>query len=172
MGNCSTFGALWQWTAAGGLMAMNGGSATNECLFMENRLALAKCSSGAPYNTLEHWASGQLAMNFTGSGAQGDYTGYPQCVDAFASTHAELWAASLANGDVLLLGLNPSLVDAVDVVTNMTAIASALDRQPIFGAKALRDVGARENVTLPTGDVFNITGVPSHGARLLRFTPT
>jgi hypothetical protein len=172
---CTVGGALWQWTASGGLQAVDtavGRAGAPQCLFMESRLSLSQCSPGAPYNTLVQLPTGQLAMNFTGSGALGDYTGYPQCVDAFASTHAELWASALANGDVLLLALNPTPLDSVDVDANMTAVAAALGLPRINGAKALRDCGARENLPLPGAVVFNISAVPPHGARLLRFTPT
>ena len=169
---CGTdVGALWQWNASN-LLAVGAAGGAPQCLYMENRLELSNCNPSAPYNLLSHWPTGQIAMNFTGSGALGDYTGYPQCVDAYASTHAELWASSLANGDVLLLALNPTPSESVDVVTNMTAVTDALGHQHVSGAKTLRDVGARVDLPIPPGTVFNITAVPPHGARMLRFTPT
>ena len=165
-------GALWAWDAAtGGLVSQ---AAAGGCVTMESRLGVTPChAGGAPYQALGYVAAtGQVMMNFTGSGAEADYTGYAQCVDAFPSTHAEVWASPLANGDVLILTLNPTtLIAPVEVAVNVTAIADALGRARIAGVKALRDVGQRANAPVPQGLVFNVS-TSAHAARIFRLTPT
>lgn len=165
-------GAEWSFNAStGGLVSR---AAAGGCVTMESRLGVMPCHAGrAPYQSLSYNnATGQVVMNFTGSGALGDYTGYAQCVDAFTSTHAEVWASSLANGDLLVLTLNPtSLATPVEVVVNTAAITDALGRARIGGIKALRDIGERADVPPPKTPAFNVT-TPTHGSRLFRLTPT
>ena len=87
-------------------------------------------------------------------------------------THAELWAAALANGDLALLALNPTSGGAVDVEVDVAAVCGALGRPPIKGVRALRDIGRRANETTPAGLRFFANATPAHGARFLRLVPT
>lgn len=73
-------GALWAWGGGGvGLVSL---AAAGGCVTVEPRLAVARCDAGEPYQQLQ-WVSGtgQVAMNFTGSGALADYTG--KCTHTF-----------------------------------------------------------------------------------------
>lgn len=162
-------GALWTWTANGGLASA---AADGKCLNMEPALSVTSCHDGAAYQTLTYInATGQIMMNFTGSGALGDYTGYPQCVDALPLTHAEIWASQLENGDLLVLTLNPTTTPDVDVAVDISLVAVALGRSAFSGIRALRDVGLRENITAPQHLAFNLS-TANHSARIVRVTPT
>jgi hypothetical protein len=87
-------------------------------------------------------------------------------------THAELWAATLANNDMVLLALNPANGSAADVAVDLDSVCDALGRPRVKGVRALRDVGQRANETAPAGVRFAVNGTPPNGARLLRLTPT
>ena len=159
-------------TLAGGVglrsLAKAGG-----CVVVEPRVAVAPCRAGEPYQQLQWVAgTGQVAMNFSGPGSEADYTGYPQCLDAMPGTHAELWAAALANGDLALLALNPTNGSAVDVAVDVDAVCDALGRPRIKGVRALRDLGRRANETVPNGLRFYVNATPPHGARFLRLQAT
>jgi hypothetical protein len=67
-------GALWAWAAGGvGLVSL---ARAGGCLTVEPRVAVAPCRAGEPYQALTLLqGTGQVAMNFTGSGALADYTG-------------------------------------------------------------------------------------------------
>jgi hypothetical protein len=176
-------GAAWRWRGGAGTPASPGllesAHALGGCLTLEPRVALSGCDAGAPYQTLTLVAAtGQLAMNFTGSGARGDYTGYAQCVDARPDVHVEVWASRLADGSLAVLALNPTnSAAALNVTVNATALGGALPAQPppppIAALKAARDVGARADLPLPAkGDGATlVVAAPPHGARFLRLTP-
>ena len=158
-GSSSSVGALESLVSSGG------------CLTMEPRVSVQKCAGGggAPYQTLTFSAgTGQVAMNFTGSGALGDYTGYPQCVDALQAERAEVWAGGLAGGAWSIVVLNPS-GEAGSVSVNVSAVAEALGGAGVRALRAVRDVGARTALS-NASTVFEVQ-VNATGARFLRVTP-
>jgi len=111
-------------------------------------------------------------MNFTGSGALGDYTGYPQCLDVMLATSGEVWGANLSDGSISILALNPTAA-AANITINSTALARALGHISVGGfqkLRAVRDVGAR--VSLSNASSVFLVQVESEGARFLKVTPT
>ena len=164
-------GALWQWGSNGTLVSL---ATSGGCVNVEPSLTVSGChANAAPYQTLSYWpTTGQIAMAFNGSGALADYTGYAQCIDALPTTHVEVWASALANGDVLLLTLNPTNGTLpVEVTINSTVIADAIGRNRFSGVRALRDIGMRTDIAPPPSIVFSVS-TPQHGARILRLTPS
>jgi hypothetical protein len=192
VGDCSSaaagceggLGAAWRSSTsnsssapAGQLVSLVAGGG---CLTMEPRISAQKCAAAAdpaPYQQLTYIpATGQLAMNFTGSGALGDYTGYAQCLDVLQTDSAEVWAGGLADGGWSVLLLNPSAAPG-SVRVNVSAVAEAV---AVVGAggnskglpralKAVRDVGSRKNLS-NASLVFDVP-VNATGAVFLRITP-
>lgn len=145
------------------------------CLTLEPpRVMLEKCGSVTPtpppYQTLT-WNPGtrQLAMNFTGSGAKGDYTGYPQCLDVPLRVKGEVWAGNLSDGGLSIIVLNPTSAGG-NATVDIAGIAKAMGwTRKVGELKTVRDVG--ERVTLSNASTSFSVWVNSTAARFLRVTP-
>ena len=138
------------------------------------RVMLEKCGTSSPtpppYQTLTYNpGTRQLAMNFTGSGARGDYTGYPQCLEVPLRVSGEVWAGNLSDGGLSILVLNPTAV-AGNLTLDIPSIAKALGWVKKVGElKAVRDVG--ERVTLSNASTAFPLSVNATAARFIRVTP-
>ena len=166
-------GALWE-EAQDGSQQVRSLASGGGCLSFEPRVQVVPCSQGpSAYQSLTfNNGTGQLVMNFTGSGARGDYTGYAQCLDAMPLTSGEVWGGNLSAGDLSIIALNPT-PEAANITINATALASALGYESLGGFKrlrAVRDVGSRASLS-NASCVFQVL-VESEGARFLRLTPS
>ena len=167
-------GSVWQWAAGGGGGVESLGGGGGQCLTMEPRVHTSKCvPGGTAYQSLTYTpATGQLAMNFTGSGAAGDYTGYPQCLDVLLGMSGELWGSGLSDGSMAVVALNPS-GQGVQLSIDAAALAVALGLRnagDFKKLKAVRDVG--ERVSLSNASSTFEVAVNATDAAFLRITPT
>jgi hypothetical protein len=169
-------GATWTWVNSSSIPSqITSASSGGGCLTLEPpRVMLEKCGTSSPtpppYQTLTYNpGTRQLAMNFTGSGARGDYTGYPQCLEVPLRVSGEVWAGNLSDGGLSILVLNPTAV-AGNLTLDIPSIAKALGWVKKVGElKAVRDVG--ERVTLSNASTAFPLSINATAARFIRVTP-